>query len=1174
MKKIDELVSKGYLLETVPVANGKTINDLIFAEIGGTDKYTITDSLSNDTATLDKEIIKIKSDSGEFQKIFTSDLTFENKDGKITAEITGPGTYGAVITAKVNDSGEVKEFNNALTLQPHSPDKPLTDTVHHTPITISKSVEPKNIPNGYKGDITYKISPSKNNFIGINKLSFEDNISELVENGLTLTGINFGEFNVDYKGDTGDFKWAVRITEKDDTTVDDPTVEIIEADKITETFVEGYDYSKITKIEWLFYDPESAENDYTITSFDCKTSPTLTFRLNDGFKIDGDKVSKELTNTVTVNDNTETPLTTAEAPLNVSDFDVEKVMKVKSDYGSADSDYRNADEGEKIEMEKGDKVQFVVTIKNKDTANAIDLKNFEITDTLSGAFDAKKVKSSDLKVEIFDAGDESGSKITSFKVSPEGEENQFTISFSSGSIPAGGRAEITMEIPVENLVKLEDDVTKVQLLNNRITVNGEKTETVTAEIIPSYKLDVRLQKGIRTIDDKDGNEADLNIYSINKEKDEDGKMSPTSIVYDAVVYNSLESTVDLPVRYLVDRLPEDFLFSKMVKSTEKSELNGVDFTSPAKKYEEDFEVDGNETEKGRIEFTLTGTAEDGSKKDVVLEPGQYLVFSYECEIDIDARHKVYEDNIDSNGDVLKSKNTLYLAVEDEYAVGSLKVTTTDVNFEHDYTNQNDGSCDLIEDNEDNEDNKDWVYTNNTYTRKTEKNEVYWLESDVTITPDGFIKPKISKDLVAYKSGASNPKQFEKDGGSYILTGDTKSSIKWKIVIENKGTASISGYNIKDTMPDGYRFMEESDKYYGVDELDTNQNKVVYEVEKINETGEHVKKTRIAKYSDIVLVIYSGDKIENFYLLKVDEDGDLTQENGAKLPDIAANQRTGILYWGVYEGLDLGMGEKRNRVDIQFNQPLDNSAKSTSSYNSGSNSVRGYALFNSVGAYSSSSVKQIIDLDDPGKADGTGVDSQDRDIFGKKITDWDPVDRTASYNNSNDGYNDNEGNTDFDFMCVIDRLPHIGDYGTNNLSELYGKRGSQFRVKINEDKPFEVDITEGINNEPDESTGLVQNKDFVILYSNRKFNQGYTTAEWTCTDVVNSERSFADLIEEVRSATEDVTFGNGWHSKYNAETDYSFRIIFKDDSFVLKSGKTLRIYFEGVIGDDAKPGEIA
>lgn len=132
--------------------------------------------------------------------------------------------------------------------------------------------------------------------------------------------------------------------------------------------------------------------------------------------------------------------------------------------------------------------------------------------------------------------------------------------------------------------------------------------------------------------------------------------------------------------------------------------------------------------------------------------------------------------------------------------------------------------------------------------------------------------------------------------------------------------------------------------------------------------------------------------------------------------------------------------------------------------------------------------------------------------------------------------ENVSNNSFTQMVIVDSMPHINDTGVLNQKE---KRGSEFSVAYAEGLELWVTEESGTKRQLEEGT------DYFVEFSNLV---SFTEADMSGT------------------STEQ------WHSFWQSD-DVSFRIKMAD-TFALKKGCILTMKYNGVVGENANPGETA
>ena len=198
--------------------------------------------------------------------------------------------------------------------------------------------------------------------------------------------------------------------------------------------------------------------------------------------------------------------------------------------------------------------------------------------------------------------------------------------------------------------------------------------------------------------------------------------------------------------------------------------------------------------------------------------------------------------------------------------------------------------------------------------------------------------------------------------------------------------------------------------------------------------------------------------------------------------------------------------------------------------------------NNVSLVPTQSFKQISDLSGYDKVldedkTGNGYGDNHANGYGYKQNDNTVISSGAGQKVGYTLYVKSNSEGDIYNLTLIDKFPHVGDVGTVNLNS---SRNSEFTVYLADNPNFKVDI-------------LDSDKNFISTVDSSQYSVGYS-----------SKISYTD---------EDWNSVTTWDSSYDKNVHKSLRVTLKD-GFKLKQGQMLRVYFEGIIGDDAIPGEVA
>ena len=299
---------------------------------------------------------------------------------------------------------------------------------------------------------------------------------------------------------------------------------------IPNTSTQSTPSNDVSKIEWILYptdDDTKTAKDYTITKFSTAYNPSITCKLKSNVTLPIDDEQNvqplEIFNVAKLKyqvDDTPLEITTVPSTTKVYPLDITKT--------ALDSQGNTLDE------------KSIVGLKDNVTLN---ISNLELTDTISNAFNPEGTATVAIN---------NSKKLVSNTITFE--DGKATIKFATNqTMNVNSSVDITYMMPV---FKDIDDDQQSTIIQNEVTskIGTAKTPTITTTKI--NKLDVLLQKGIKSINNSTD---DLYHYNINQVD----KSIPMEIVYNAVVFSDTSNTIDLPVEYLIDELPKDFTFISM-----------------------------------------------------------------------------------------------------------------------------------------------------------------------------------------------------------------------------------------------------------------------------------------------------------------------------------------------------------------------------------------------------------------------------------------------------------------------------------------------------------------------------------------------------------------------------------------------------------------------------------
>lgn len=399
----------------------------------------------------------------------------------------------------------------------------------------------------------------------------------------------------------------------------------------------------------------------------------------------------------------------------------------------------------------------------------------------------------------------------------------------------------------------------------------------------------------------------------------------------------------------------------------------------------------------------------------------------------------------------------------------------------------------------------------------------WYESDVTIKKIDIL-PGVSKKLDGFYNVGSNV-LHEVDENSKI---SIKSSLKWTIKVSNNGnnynSKDMTNYTVIDTLPNPYTLSRNSKHtqvitIYNKDGSKKDTFDISNLVDISNKTDSEGKEVQVLswKLEDEKYTIPSGGHAEITFVSVNDTD---TANYGTYVNNVALIPSQSFSKDNVTEG---------NVTEIE----IDGENKVA---------IENEATAQILGKYATYSYKQISDLSGYDKVleedkTGNGYGDNHANAYGSKPNDNTIMSSGAGERVGYTLYVKSNSESDISNLTLIDKFPYVGDIGTVNLNS---PRNSEFSVYLADNPNFKVDILDKDRNY--EST--VDPSNYSIQYSSKV---SYTEDDWN-------------------SKTE-------WDSSYNKDIHKSLRVSFKN-GFSLSKGKTVRVYFEGIVGEDAIPGETA
>lgn len=1053
-----------------------------------------------------------------------------------TGEITFAGMNNSnefalsleLITVKLPDDAQSSSFtNNYEYIAPNTPVK--KDEVTHTLSSFNKTAS--------------NTSVSKSNSVttftlGLDDLDLNDPVSAVsltddlgaVRAKFDIESINFGKFTINGTASSGN---AI-ISREGGTVVTVPISEIPEGD-VSEFTASGEEIV-VKDIKSITWELKAGDTD-SVKSIKPAVKPTITVRLKDSV---ADAITDEesVTNTATFRytfdgDEVEIP-SDANVTVKPDKTWIEKKLSINGEEVAADTE---------MPLDSVQTVKFEIIIHN-DNDSILSLKNFVIHDKLASGL---------VQDQTVSVSKGPNSSLT-FR---NGEADIKWSSTTTASIPAHDTRTITYTAKVSDA---GGDI------GNAVTMGNLSDETPTVHVPERAVIIPLLQKGIFAIDgDSTG---DLHTYDMSSE---DGL-----ITYTALIYNSSDSSIDLPVSFLTDTLPEDFTFTEMADASGAASGNAATYSAPSgwtknsgstafTAYSGEYKVEGSGN-AGTINFKVT----DSAGAPVSLSPGEYITFNYICTIDLDARYSAYAAK--AEGDEFKSLNTLYLAVDvDDTAADNLKLDAAALRAQtvsgSSSSKKNYGGCEVITD-------QDTISA--LSLRYSGGSAEGWLGSDVSVTSAVLLNPELSKAAVLHRDDNANditkqvtPEEFDIYNGGTIFSTRTRSAIKWEITIDNTGgEKNITGYTISDNIPSGFSLINSETAPHLYDKTELTERGVAKDYNGTNYT-----------YGDVVFVLYNAaGNITKTAKVNVSDDG--TFELSGSAFAVNKGNKAVIGYWTYFTGDGVSDGEYTNNATITFPEAVDGAKRPLTDRSSDRMSITVRSMVQAVAGYATSSVKQIIldgeyvdiknpaykgaeykagDYKDGGDDTGNGYGDGHANGFGNRYDNY----VVARTNGDKVGYTLNIRNdctVDIEQLVIIDKLPYNEDNGTNNQSS---KRGSQFTVNFDKSTDIVIEVLDNLNGN---TVKTVASDDYIVLFSDKT---GYTSNEWNGADISDSQ--FDGILSG--SITSVSSGSREWHTDYRPETDKSFRILLRRD-FSFAPTEYVRVYFKGIVGDDAEPGEIA
>ena len=398
-----------------------------------------------------------------------------------------------------------------------------------------------------------------------------------------------------------------------------------------------------------------------------------------------------------------------------------------------------------------------------------------------------------------------------------------------------------------------------------------------------------------------------------------------------------------------------------------------------------------------------------------------------------------------------------------------------------------------------------------------------ISSSVTVIPKDSIIPGIKKEAKGYVVSGKTI-AFMTD-----ITSDNKknnimpnSTVKWEITLYNGGTIPVEDYTVSDSVESPFHIMTQSEANdLGItsDELIKKHKVFLLEVYDSNKS--------CIKTVDLSSKVWNQikDGTDNEYSTSFSVD--ITQDMGATIPvggyaKLTVYTNCVEQTFTIYENTaTFSPKESFDGTDVTTGQVVEDETGKVTGVKA-SDSV--YAM----GEYGSFSWKTIAEQADPTN-NAVGYDTTNNYII---IDDEDTNKRVVYTNNI-----ENVSKHAYEKLTIVDLMPLPGDTGVLNQSET---RDSKFTVGYNGELSLTVKDSSG------NVKTLTEGTDYYIKFS--------------------SKTSFSE--DDLNNGESDAS----WHDTWS-DGDKSFRIVMSE-SFQLQPNETLTMQYEGLIGDDAQPGQIA
>lgn len=402
-----------------------------------------------------------------------------------------------------------------------------------------------------------------------------------------------------------------------------------------------------------------------------------------------------------------------------------------------------------------------------------------------------------------------------------------------------------------------------------------------------------------------------------------------------------------------------------------------------------------------------------------------------------------------------------------------------------------------------------------------KNRV--ISSSVTVIPTESIVPGITKEAVGYVEPGKTINSLKKITDENKKTSiSPQSTVKWKITLLNDGTVPMDAYTITDSVQKPFHILTRA------------------EAEDTSQTGLNITSEEIRKSKDVfTLQIYDAKNNP------VGGKHDLS----SKVWDVLQNSKTQNLSIDIAksEGLSIPAGGKAiftvytKNDDVNYTiynntamlTPEDDfdetrvlTGEVVEDNNGKATGVKASDSVYALGEYGSFSWKTIEEKDNSENR-GVGYNTAKNYI----TLENDSENKTVVYTNNIE----NVSTQNYKNIVITDLMPYPNDVGVLNKDS----RGSEFTVGLA--SQIQLLVKNG-----NDSSALVEGSDYTIKYSAKtSFTENEMNGELNSTD---------------------------WHNEWQAG-DKAFCIVMSNN-FVLEPNRVLTVQYEGTVGDDAKPGDIA